>query len=761
MAKLSNLKQRDAWLLVATVGFFLAAFASAYQVYRTQSALMVTLRTGSWLVVEANSEYHHVLAATQAFRLDPSAESLEKLRLRFDVFWSRIPLILESDEGEGVRRIEAIVANASKIHDMLDPLDADLATIQPGDPASALPFETHLRQALPAIEEMVRVLLAQDEARDNLDHIGRDSLFAGGLFVLSLFAGVGLAIGNLLQRRRLQTLYQRQVQLDQARATQLTAIESSGEGIAMFDARGQLRYGNEAFHHLIEDDFSRTLTRENWRRFIARESAHVLLRGLRAAGMGHAWKGELKGRTLAGVERDWDVAITRSREGGFVAMLRDLAERKATERERARMQEQMHRVEKMDAVGRLAGGVAHDFNNILAAITGFGSLLQMDLDDKPEQRAMVDQIMVAAGRGKDLVQSIMTFSRAEKAERRATDVVAACHEAATMAALSMDGPAVLETAIDPGPMPVFANATQISRAILNLCINARDALESGRGAVRLEVTRVEIDGGRSGGLLGDSRGNPGEPIVRFEQVGPNHARGWVGTLSSTGPHVRIRVSDQGTGMPINVMERIFDPFFTTKEVGRGTGLGLSSVLGIVTAHGGAIAIDSTVGQGTTFDLLLPIEATAEEIVQRTGATPADGARNITGARLLVVDDDATAAEALIGILERIGCETSFCDNAADAMALLADEPELFDAVLTDLNMPGMSGLDLAAALRARGFRAPIVLVTGKPQDAPAAAREKAGIDLLLAKPFTLSEVAGILCGALNKDAEQTAPRVEA
>lgn len=750
MGLLARLAKRDVWLFVATVVFLVAAIVSAVQMYRVGSALIASIRTGNWLVVEANAEFHNTLSASKSFRLDPTAAQLDELKLRFDVFWSRVPLIIDSAEGEAVRRIPVVLANAQKVEAALPALDDALTRAVIGDPASAVPFEAMLEQLEPAMEEMVRVLLIQDEARYRLEALGPATIVSGGMFILAVLAGFALAIGNQIQRSRLQKLFQQQVAIDQARATQLTAIESSGEGIAMFDAMGQLRYSNEAFHHLIDDDFTRTLTRESWRRFLMPDAVRAILRGLRATPLGQSWKGEVHGRTLKGEQRDWEVAITRSKEGDFVALFRDLAERKATERERAEIQEQMHRVEKMDAVGRLAGGVAHDFNNILAAIAGFGALLQLDLENQPEQRAMVDQILIAAGRGKELVQSIMTFSRAEKAERRTTDVAAACREAATMAAMSIEGPAVLETQISSEPMPVLANATQITRAIVNLCINARDALQNNRGTIRLEVARVEIDGGRSAGLRGAAADNPkaGESVVRFEEVAPDHARGWIGTLTRAGPHVRIRVSDQGSGIPLTVMERIFDPFFTTKEVGRGTGLGLSSVLGIVSAHGGAIAIDSVVGKGTVFDLLLPIEASEEHAAE--AGTAAEQSGNIAGARVLVVDDDVAANAALVGILERIGCEPSSCGSGREALELLTDEPDLFDVVITDFNMPEMSGIELAAALRDQSYRKPIVLVTGRAQDAVPADRAKFGIDLVLAKPFSLRDVAGVIWSVMNR-----------
>lgn len=748
---LARLARRDAWLLIATIVFFFAAVVSAAQIYRTQSAMLANIRTGNWLVVEAQAEFHNALIASESFRLTPTAEALDTLKIRFDVFWSRIPLILESAEGTDIRRIEIVKNNAGRVHATLPLLDSELAQITVGDAASALPFEADLSALAPLLEQMTRVLLVQDEQRYESNTIARGTLLTGAMFVLSILGGLGLAVGNLVQRQRVQALYHQQAEIDRARATQLTAIESSGEGIAMFDAHGRLHYSNEAFHHLIGDDFSRTLTRENWRHFVTRDGAKAILLGLRSAGIGHAWKGEVMGRSLSGEVLDWEVAITRSQEGGFIALMRDLRERKATERERALLQEQLHRVEKMDAVGRLAGGVAHDFNNILAAITGFGSLLQMDLEKQPALRAMVDQIMTAAGRGKELVQSIMTFSRAEKAERRTTDVGAACREAATMAAVSIEGPAVFETEIDPNPMPVLANAMQITRAIVNLCINARDALINGKGTIRLEVSRVMIDGGRASGLArGDKQG---EPVVRFDADAPDHARGWIGTLDRVGPHVRIRVTDQGSGIPLDVMKRIFDPFFTTKEVGRGTGLGLSSVLGIVSAHGGAIAIDSTLGKGTVFDLLLPMEVAADEPARQTampGETRLADRASLAGTRVLVVDDDEEAGLALAAILEKITCEPSLCQSASEALDLLADEPDMFDLIITDLAMPQISGLELAATLRTRGLRRPIVLVSGRPQDAPAEERARLGIEFVLTKPFTLQEVAGIVWSAVNQ-----------
>jgi signal transduction histidine kinase/FixJ family two-component response regulator len=414
------------------------------------------------------------------------------------------------------------------------------------------------------------------------------------------------------------------------------------------------------------------------------------------------------------------------------------------EREHRLLQQQLHRVEKMDAVGRLAGGVAHDFNNILAAILGFSSLLELDLEDRPEQRHMAQQILNAAERGKELVQSIMTFSRTERSERAVVEVGAICREAATMAALSIPGPAVFETEIEPGSLPVVGNATQINRAILNLCINARDALEGNRGTVRLEATRVRA---QDAGIT--SSENPisaaQQPVVRIDPISETRTRAWIGSTDKTAEfYARVRITDNGSGISRGIMEKMFDPFFTTKDVGRGTGLGLASVLGIVKAHGGAIAVDSTFGKASVFDILLPLQAAPAKAAPSQPEASKEPAAALSNMHVLVVDDDPGAGNALSAILQKIGCEASYVSSGAEAVAVVTDEPDWFDLVITDLAMPEMSGLDLADRLREHHFARPIVLASARLQDASLDERARVGIEHTIAKPFTLSEVASVI-----------------
>jgi CheY-like chemotaxis protein len=238
---------------------------------------------------------------------------------------------------------------------------------------------------------------------------------------------------------------------------------------------------------------------------------------------------------------------------------------------------------------------------------------------------------------------------------------------------------------------------------------------------------------------------PQQTIVKIEPLSETRTRAWIGTLGRAPAfYARIRVSDDGTGVDRGIMEKMFDPFFTTKDVGRGTGLGLASVLGIVKSHDGAIVVDSTLGKGTIFDILLPLQEVQAQPVHAAPAMETGAGRSLADMHVLLVDDDPSAGNALEAILRKIGCEVSYCGSGAEALEVIADEPDWFDLVVTDLAMPTMSGLDLAAHLRDRKFARPIVLASARLQDASSEDRARVGIEFVIAKPFTLSEVAAVL-----------------
>lgn len=740
-----NMRSRELWLIGAILVFLGAAVAGSIQVYHTMNSLLWNYRTGTWLIVEAQAEYKNALVAVKDFQLAPDAGHLEELTVRFDVFWSRVPLILTSSEGEDIRGLPVILSNAQKIADQLPLLDRDFQLIRAGKAETATAFLDRLLLLDPLLEEMTRRVLVQDELRSQTGNLARDIWVTVLTLLVAVIAGIALVIGNLLKQRDILNLLNQYREAEAIRINQLEVIESSGDGVVMFDSQGRLEYSNEAFHRLIEDDFKATQTRKHWSEFLLSSAADQLQSEIQDIRPGESWQGEVTGRTLLGNDRSWEIHVLIRPSGALTMLVRDLSDRKEAALQREALLSRVHHIDKMEAVGRLAGGVAHDFNNILAAISGFGSLLDQDLAGQPAQHRMVRQMLAAADRGKELVQSILTYSRADKVDFAVIDAGNVLREAAAMVMSTITGEARFDVTIDPSEMPINGNATKINRAVVNLCINARDALNGKGGVVSLDARPVFIDGGRMKGMQGIPVTGAIDAPVIVETLPDSRTRMLIGVLAGApNTYLRIRIADNGSGISESVMRRMFEPFFTTKQAGEGTGLGLASVLGIVVAHGGGIVVESGLGRGTIFDIFLPLLSETDHVVAAPQRKPDDPFFSIDDLCLLLVDDDNESRGALAAILDKIGCETSVCENGREALAVLHDEPDLFDAVITDYLMPEMNGLQLAAELRKTGFERPIILTTGNLRDAPEDERARLAINFVIAKPFTIIEVADVI-----------------
>jgi PAS domain S-box-containing protein len=388
-------------------------------------------------------------------------------------------------------------------------------------------------------------------------------------------------------------------------------------------------------------------------------------------------------------------------EAVVLALARDVSERRLLEA-------QLHQAQKMESIGRLAGGVAHDFNNMLSAILGYADLLQAELPEAGGYRESVQEIIAAGESAARLTKQLLAFSRrhALKKERvRLGDVV---KDAARMLERIIGDDVHVLLRASPECV-IEADPVQIEQIVLNLAVNARDAMPQG-GELRIDVadaTRADLEAERGRIPLGD--------------------------------YVLLSVTDTGTGMTPEVLEHVFEPFFTTKEPGKGTGLGLATVYGIVRQHGGSIAVSSQVGQGTTFRVLFPRgEATTQARVE--SLLPPESTR--TGELVLVVDDNPRVQDVLRTGLTQLGYRVSAAANATEALAQLGRDQH--DIVLTDIVMPGMNGLELAEAIRARHPRTRIVLMSGYADDSEALSRELERGALLLQKPIRLRALARTL-----------------
>ncbi len=417
--------------------------------------------------------------------------------------------------------------------------------------------------------------------------------------------------------------------------------------------------------------------------------------------------------SLAHIERDGEYFFS-----GFV---RDVTARVQAEDQRQALEARLRQSQKMEALGTLSGGIAHDFNNILSAIIGNVELARQDVGPRHAALESLTEIGKASARAKDLVQQILAFSRRQAQQRHAVALPPVIEEAVKLMRATLPAGIHLATAFgaDASRLKVLADPTQIHQVVMNLCSNAAHAMEGKPGRIDIGLQPIELKAADSL----DAR------------------KAWPAGLQP-GRYVHLSVRDTGCGMDAGTLERIFDPFYTTKRVGEGTGLGLSVVHGIMQAHEGAISVDSRPGKGSTFHLYFPaLELAAEgaEAERQASAVPAG-----RGERVLYVDDDAALVSMVTRMLKRQGYRVSGHTWAREALEALRADPQQFDLVVTDYNMPGLSGLDMVREVRAIRADLPVALTSGYITDELRQQAAGFGVHHLIYKPNTVSELCEVV-----------------
>ncbi|MGE0812806.1 MAG: PAS domain S-box protein [Vicinamibacterales bacterium] len=393
---------------------------------------------------------------------------------------------------------------------------------------------------------------------------------------------------------------------------------------------------------------------------------------------------------------------------GRVWSVRDVTERRRLER-------QVVRAQRMDAIGTLAGGIAHDLNNALAPIT---MAIQMLTLSNPGQVDVLDTLASSAARAVGMVRQLLTFAKGSEGGRTPTDTCQLVREMEKIVASTFPKNIRLTTRLPAAPTFVLGDRTQLDQVLLNLCVNARDAMPSG-GTLTIEAG-VET----------------APPLDGHEQ--PH------GALAPGAPAVVLRVSDSGTGIPPADLDRIFDPFYTTRPH-EGTGLGLSTVLGIVKGHGGLVRVRSAPGAGATFTVYLPPHTPDAQEAPAAAAPAAQGA----GELVLYVDDEAGVRRLARKVLERLGFRTVAVADGNDALRTLMGQREAIQLIITDLHMPRLGGLAFARAARRIAPEIPVVLASGRVEDRVLADFRDIGVTLVLEKPFSQQQMADILRVALK------------
>ena len=400
----------------------------------------------------------------------------------------------------------------------------------------------------------------------------------------------------------------------------------------------------------------------------------------------------------------------------FVGSTTDITADKQAQAVRESLELQLRQSHKMEAIGTLAGGIAHDFNNILGAILGYGEMAQQQSAEGSPLRRYLDNILHAAGRAKSLVDRILGFSRSGLGERAPVNVQSITEETLELLAASLPAGIQLEQRLLAGNAAVIGDATQLHQVVMNLCTNALHAMEHG-GILRVALERINLEESRS-----LSRGS-----------------------LRPGSYVRLTVSDQGSGIAPEVSERIFDPFFTTKGVGEGTGLGLSVVHGIVTDLGGASNIDTSLGQGTTFEIWLPVAGESPDSIELAPRALPRG----RGAVIMIVDDEPALVALAEEMLAELGYEPVGFNSSAAALQAFRADPKRFDAVLTDEAMPDLVGTELAREIRHAVPSVPIILMSGYGGSQLMQRAAGIGINEVLRKPLQRRDIAESLARTLG------------
>jgi hypothetical protein len=391
--------------------------------------------------------------------------------------------------------------------------------------------------------------------------------------------------------------------------------------------------------------------------------------------------------------------------------------------EKVKLEDQLRQAQKMEAVGRLAGGIAHDFNNLLTAISGNAQLLRSELEPGDARVEEVDEILLAGERATTLTRQLLAFSRRQVLQPRALNLNESIDELRSLLGRLIGEDVLLRTVLDPDLGLVRADPGQLTQVLVNLAVNARDAMPKG-GTVTIETRNVTLDQTFA---------------AAHEGVQP-------------GPHVMLSVSDMGAGMDAETQAHLFEPFFTTKEVGKGTGLGLATVYGIVRQSEGSIDIRSEPGKGSTFEICLPQAPVGERVAagQVPIATLQRGHETI-----LVVEDEASVRKLAISVLERQGYGVLAAEGPGQAEAIAAEHPGPIDLLLTDVVMPGGNGVDLAARLSALRPSMKVLMMTGYAQETIA---DQGGLKdgiVLIEKPFSPNLLLARVRMAIDAEARST------
>ena len=568
----------------------------------------------------------------------------------------------------------------------------------------------------------------EDEILKHADRLGIDrEMFTRGLAEVPImpeeqFRGIAemlFAFANEISTRAYQNLEMSRfvAEREQAEARlrlQSGALEAAANTILITDHNGVIEWANAAFIAYTGYSVAEVIGKTpSFLKSGKLDPAfyQVLWETILA---GEVWQGELINRRKDGSLYTEEMTITPMKDSQgeishFIAVKQDVTDRK-------QMEEQVLRTQRMESIGTLASGVAHDLNNILTPIILSADMLHTV--EEPESReGLISTIEECAQRGANVVNQVLTFARGTKGERTTIQLTRLISDLARIINETFPRNIAITSATPSDLWPIKGDPTQIHQVLLNLCINARDAMPEG-GTLLIASENREID---------DS----------FAAMVPDAA---------PGEYAMISIVDNGTGIPPEIIGKIFDPFFTTKEVGKGTGLGLSTVMGIVRSHGGFVTVESAKDCGSTFRLFLPIQMGDASEPRHFGRTDIPHGN---GATILVVDDEDFIARMTAMVLGKNGYKVLSAANGLAALSLYNEHASEIKLVLADVMMPEMDGVKLARALKEINPQIKIIASTGQATESRQAELRALGVNVILRKPYDAQKLLAALHNSIQ------------
>lgn len=491
-------------------------------------------------------------------------------------------------------------------------------------------------------------------------------------------------------------------------------VESNAQGVIFWNTRGEITGANDAFLRLVgytREDLE--AGRINWKAMTPPEYAEIdrsNLAELAATGVCKPIEKEFIRRDGTRVPVLVGAATFEDNPEEGVCFVLDLTERK-------KLENQFLRAQRMESIGTLAGGIAHDLNNVLAPITMALDLLKLKFTDHASQE-LIATLSSSAQRGADMVRQVLSFARGFEGRHMEVQIKHLIRDVEKIANETFFKNIQVRTIVPNDLWTVLGDPTQLHQVLLNLCLNGRDAMPTG-GTLTLSAENIQLD---SHYACLDNEAQPGA-------------------------YVCLEVADTGTGIPPEIMEKIFDPFFTTKEVGKGTGLGLSTSQAIIKSHGGFLRLSSELGKGTTFKVYLPARAgtSSEMMAERAVEMPRGH-----GELILVVDDEASVREITRQTLEVFGYRVVLASDGAEAVALFARAGDEIELVLTDMMMPVMDGPATIQVLRKMNPYVKIIAASGIAANSQVAYAASLGVKHFLPKPFTAESLLKMMRQVLNQ-----------